>query len=919
MALQDELIKIEAEIKLKQGEFAEKLTDDRKRAGDLKREITALQKAMSMLELTNRKGTEQYQKLADQLKQDQTELKETEKRVKSLAGGIGDIKLKTANELKQQLKDLQNQLNNTSKEADPERWEQLNNEFKATKDRLSDVQAGGQKTGSVMKGMISVFGGFSMAAIAQKVAQGLMKIGKDVTQATNTSRNKWEAMTMGMKSSYKVFVTAMASGDFDNFLNNLKRAWNLSKEVVEIMDQLKDGVNELTVQQSKANLYISEQQAIMDDVTKSSKERQQAAENIIRTNKEMGKLEMDNALKEKKIANDKAMMASGLNANQLRYYIAEKSQHSDQIAQGEKIVSTEQKILLLKKQRAQAASSSRGGTTNTPEIDKEIAAQEKLLDSIKKNHKYVAENVVPIIKGINKMPDDMLKEWAGAESKLYQTTANVNENNRAALKKSNKLIKEMADDNAAKMNEINTKSAEDREKSYEQEVATAEAAAIEKNNAVKQQYLAGEIDQQEFAAKCETIEWELVNNKIKINAMYGKSNGELYSQMLDQAIAFKDAVNEALSGSTEKAKDIINNANKETNDNIQKMTEDSNKNASDALDNELKNFMQLVSEGNEMMKSPIDKINEQEDDEMNHLSEIYKTGILSEKQYQKEKTKIHKRYDLERRKASLQSAAMIADAAAQSLAAIGNFVSQLQENEQQRLDAAEQKELNAAGNNTEKRQKIEEEYERKKLNTKKKYANIDMGIKIAETIANTAAGVIRQFMELPMPAAIAAGVLISAAGTAELLTIIAQRNAIMNEQVSTGGTSTGERTVTSGYSEGGYTGDGGRYEPAGIVHRGEYVVPQPELRDTTVRQHVAAIESIRRRRTSANPVGSYAEGGYTDSKNYGQAAAVDTASIDKFCKAVDKLLTTPQQSYVVLNDINAAQELNNRFKKASGK
>jgi hypothetical protein len=82
---------------------------------------------------------------------------------------------------------------------------------------------------------------------------------------------------------------------------------------------------------------------------------------------------------------------------------------------------------------------------------------------------------------------------------------------------------------------------------------------------------------------------------------------------------------------------------------------------------------------------------------------------------------------------------------------------------------------------------------------------------------------------------------------------------------------------------------------------------------------VAAIESIRRRRTSANPVGSYAEGGYTDSKNYGQAAAVDTASIDKFCKAVDKLLTTPQQSYVVLNDINAAQELNNRFKKASGK
>jgi hypothetical protein len=28
-----------------------------------------------------------------------------------------------------------------------------------------------------------------------------------------------------------------------------------------------------------------------------------------------------------------------------------------------------------------------------------------------------------------------------------------------------------------------------------------------------------------------------------------------------------------------------------------------------------------------------------------------------------------------------------------------------------------------------------------------------------------------------------------------------------------------------GFAEGGYTGSGGKYEPAGVVHRGEYVVP----------------------------------------------------------------------------------------------
>ncbi|MGR3315375.1 tape measure protein [Roseovarius indicus] len=33
-----------------------------------------------------------------------------------------------------------------------------------------------------------------------------------------------------------------------------------------------------------------------------------------------------------------------------------------------------------------------------------------------------------------------------------------------------------------------------------------------------------------------------------------------------------------------------------------------------------------------------------------------------------------------------------------------------------------------------------------------------------------------------------------------------------------------------GYAEGGYTGDGGKYEPAGIVHRGEWVFPQEAVR-----------------------------------------------------------------------------------------
>ena len=40
-----------------------------------------------------------------------------------------------------------------------------------------------------------------------------------------------------------------------------------------------------------------------------------------------------------------------------------------------------------------------------------------------------------------------------------------------------------------------------------------------------------------------------------------------------------------------------------------------------------------------------------------------------------------------------------------------------------------------------------------------------------------------------------------------------------------------QQRVLKGYASGGYTGDGGKYEPAGVVHRGEYVVNSETTRD----------------------------------------------------------------------------------------
>lgn len=54
------------------------------------------------------------------------------------------------------------------------------------------------------------------------------------------------------------------------------------------------------------------------------------------------------------------------------------------------------------------------------------------------------------------------------------------------------------------------------------------------------------------------------------------------------------------------------------------------------------------------------------------------------------------------------------------------------------------------------------------------------------------------------------------------------------------------KSKSKGHAEGGYTGDGGKYEPAGIVHKGEYVIPQEGVRNPRLQPWIGFIESARR-------------------------------------------------------------------------
>ena len=205
---------------------------------------------------------------------------------------------------------------------------------------------------------------------------------------------------------------------------------------------------------------------------------------------------------------------------------------------------------------------------------------------------------------------------------------------------------------------------------------------------------------------------------------------------------------------------------------------------------------------------------------------------------------------------------------------------------------------------------LEEEKENKKLEIQKKYADVNFAIKISQIIADTAVSIMKAFAELgPIGGAIAAAML-TATGVAQVISAKAERDKIKNLQPKGGsGKVTSAERVVSGYSDGGYTGDGKRLEVAGVVHRGEYVVPQPIMGDPRVVDAVNMIEAIRRQRVYQGEGGNslpkgrgFANGGHTGGGGGGLAAAA--SELRAATEAVKQL-----RAYVVFQDIEKAGEV----------
>ena len=139
---------------------------------------------------------------------------------------------------------------------------------------------------------------------------------------------------------------------------------------------------------------------------------------------------------------------------------------------------------------------------------------------------------------------------------------------------------------------------------------------------------------------------------------------------------------------------------------------------------------------------------------------------------------------------------------------------------------------------------------------------------------------------------------------------------------------TGQRVVSdsTGWYNGGFTGNGGILEVAGPVHREEYVTPAWQLQDPVSMNHILALDAIRRQRTSTNPlpVNGFANGGYNGRSD--EENVMVSSNNPELLKVLTQLLmlfselrAKGMRAYVVYSDIEAAQKTLDKSKKIGGK
>lgn len=400
--------------------------------------------------------------------------------------------------------------------------------------------------------------------------------------------------------------------------------------------------------------------------------------------------------------------------------------------------------------------------------------------------------------------------------------------------------------------ELTDKELAELRKRYGQQKQLLDAKQNYEEKQLKVQWLKGEIGEAEYNQKLMDGKADYYENALALAKKYGQDETAITNKMFDEYIKRLE---------TEKKKlDEITNALEKVSKARRQKGEKKERDALTAEGKSRQREQEILEQNLADAKKLINESNWQEEYEFEKfkLQQLYDLKMMSESDLQKALLNLKLQY--------AQKAAEQVNSIAEKAS---DFVNALKDAESAKIEAEYQEQLTAAGDNAEQREQIEADYEQKKLDLNKKYADADMVINIAKAVASGAVAAVKAYEEGGPYLGPVLAALVAATTAAEVATIVAQRNAIKN--ASTGGSggsgsssAAGVRTV-NGYSSGGFTGKApSDTEPVGIVHANEWVAPAWMVRENPVT--FANLEQYRKEGSVPAIVpktAGFAEGGFT--------------------------------------------------------
>lgn len=288
------------------------------------------------------------------------------------------------------------------------------------------MQKAGAGLSVVWMGLMGVMAGLA----------GAFKVARDAIASTDALTDKWEETVSAAKEGYSAFLRTLATGDWSNFITNIRLAISAGAQYARMLDEIHERTLGLSIAEAEAKMRINDLILISKDQTKSDKERAAAA-------KEALKLETDLLQKKSELAwtafkNELNIAATqtGLRAASVAQYLKLRDENNELIKQSEDY------LIALSRLDDEKEKISKSGGADTVAIENATKFQ-KIIDNTSISIRVYAKEVV---EKMGKITPEAMDKVAQAYSDIFNTQNDFKEGTRRLWSTYTGFIKSMQDE-----------------------------------------------------------------------------------------------------------------------------------------------------------------------------------------------------------------------------------------------------------------------------------------------------------------------------------------------------------------------------------------------------------------------------------------------------------------------------------------